>query len=113
MGYLWGGLIVVGSTLSGGKGVGLGGKRGGSTLSGGAGGGLGGKCGDTAGVTLIGAWGSAFSCSVGNRVASQVRRWGGVGVVVGVWVAAKISSTCRIVSMVWAPKRAKVRMVQG
>ena len=97
--YLWGGFIVGGSTLGGGSGSGLGGKRGVSTL--------GGKLGGTADVTLRGAWGSALPCSVGNGVATQVRLGGGVEVGLGVPVAEKLPTNCWVVLMVWAPKRAK------
>ena len=48
-----------------------------------------------------------MSYGVGSGVAVWVRLGGGVGVGVGVPATAKMSASCRIASMVWAPKRAK------
>ena len=89
-GYLWGGL-----------------RAGGSTLGGGTGGDLGGRHGGTVGGTLGGAWGSASRCSRGSCIVAWVRLVVGVGVDVGAPVAEKMSASCQMESMVWAPKRAK------
>ena len=88
--YLWGGLHA-----------------GGSTLGGGSGGGLGGRNGGTVGGIIGGAWGSVLRCSMVSFVAARVRLVGRVVVGVGVPFAAKFSASCRMSSMVWAPKRAK------
>ena len=88
-GYLWGGSRV-----------------GGSTLGGGSGGGLGGLLGGTAGGTLGGSWGLVLCCRLVSCTVVRVCLVGWVGLD-GVPVAAKISASCRLASMVWAPKRAK------
>ena len=87
-GYLWGGSRV-----------------GGSNLGGGYGGGLGGLLGGTAGGTLGGAWGSVLCCRMGSCTVVRVCLvgWGGLG---GALVAENMSASCRMSSMVWAPKRA-------
>ena len=89
-GYLWCGL-----------------RAGGSTLGGGNGGGLGGRNGGAVGGTLGGAWGSVLSYRRGSCIVARVRLGGGVGVGVGALIAAKMSASCRMASMVWAPKQAK------
>ena len=96
MGYLWGGLIVGGSTLGGGTGGGLGGKRGGN-----------------AGGTLGGVWGSAFPYSVGSGVFARVCLGGGVEVGVGAPVDAKMLANFQMASMVWAPKQEKGKAGAG
>ena len=87
-GYLCGGLRV-----------------GGSTLGGGSGGGLGGLLGGTAGGTLVGAWGSVMCCRLGSCTVVRVCLVGWVGFG-GAPVAAKMSASCRMASMVLAPKQA-------
>ena len=89
-GYLWGGLSA-----------------GGSTLGGGAGGDLGGRHVGTVGGTLGGAWGSVSLCSRGSCIVAWVCLGVGVGDSVGAPVAEKMSASCWMESMVWAPKRAK------
>ena len=87
--YLWGGSCVVGSILSSGSGVGLGGLLGG-----------------TAGGTLGGAWGSILYCRLGSCTVVQVCLVGWVGFG-GAPVVARMSARCQMESMVWVPKRAK------
>ena len=82
-GYLWGGL-----------------RAGGSTLGGGAGGDLGGRHGVTVGGTIRGAWGSVLRYSMGSCIVAWVRLMGVIVVGVGVLVAAKVSASCRMASMV-------------
>ena len=61
----------------------------------------------TAGGTLRGAWGSVLGCLLGSSavvracLVVRVRLCGGAPVV------AKISASCLMASMVWAPKQAK------
>ena len=78
----------------------------GSTLGGGSGGGIGGLLGGTVGVTLVGAGGSVLCCRLGRCTVVHVClvNWGGLG---GAPFAAKMSSSFRMASMVWVPKRAK------
>ena len=59
------------------------------------------------GVTFRCAWGSVLRCSMVSFVAARVRLVGRVVVGVGVPFAAKFSASCRMSSMVWAPRRAK------
>ena len=73
---------------------------GGSTLSGGAGVGLGGRHGGTPGGTLGGAWGSVLRCKMGSCIVLQVILGGGVGVGVGEPVVEKMSASCQMESMV-------------
>ena len=95
-GYLWGGL-----------------RAGSSTLGGSDGGGLARQNGGTVGGTIGGAWGLVLRCSRGICIVAWVRRGGGVWVGVGAPVAAKMLASCRVASMVWAPKRAKVAAGAG
>ena len=88
-GYLWGGWC-----------------EGGSTIGGWSGGGLGGLLVCTAGVTLGGAWGSVLCFRLGSCTVVRVCLVGWVGLG-GAPVAAKMSATCQMESMVWAPKRVK------
>ena len=88
-GYLWGGSRV-----------------GGSTLGGGSGGGLCALLGGTAGGTLGGAWGSVLCCCLDICTVVRVCLVGWVGFG-GAPVAANISDSFWMASMVWAPKRAK------
>ena len=69
-------------------------------------GGLGGMLGGTEGGTLGGAWGSLLCCRPGSCtvVCVSLVVWVGFG---GAPVAAEMSASFRMVSMVWAPKRAK------
>ena len=87
-GYLWGGLRV-----------------GGSTLGGGSGGGLGELLIGTAGGTLGGAGGLVLCCRLGSCKAVRVCLVGWVEFG-GAPVSAKMLASCRMSSMVWAPKRA-------
>ena len=82
-GYLWGGL-----------------RAGGSILGGGARGGLGGQHGGTVGGTLRVSWGSVLRYSMGSCIVARVRLGGGLGVGVGAPVAAKMSASCRMASIV-------------
>ena len=59
------------------------------------------------GGILGGAWGSASLCRRGSCIVERVRLGGGLGGGVGAPAATKISASCQMVSMVWAPKRAK------
>ena len=79
---------------------------GGSTLGGGSGGGLGRLLGGTAGGTLGGAWGLVLCYRLGICTVVRVCLvvWGGIG---GTPVAAKMSDSCRMASMVWELKQAK------
>ena len=77
---------------------------GGSTLSGGYGGGLSGRLGGTAGGTLRGVWGLVMCCRLGGCTVARVCFMGGVGLRSGAPVVAKVSASCRMESMVWAPK---------
>ena len=79
---------------------------GGSTLDGGYEGGLGGLLGGTVGGTLGYAWGSILCCRLGisTVVCVCIVGWLGFG---GALVAEKMSDSCRMAYMVWAPKRAK------
>ena len=86
--YLWGGLCA-----------------GGSTLGGGYGGVIGGWLGGTAGGTLGGAWGSVLFCRLGSCTVAWVCLVGGVGLHGGAPVVANTSASCRMVSMIWAPKQ--------
>ena len=95
-GYLWGGL-----------------RAGGSTLGVGSGGGLGGRHGGTVGGNLGGAWGSVLCCSLGICTFARVRLGGGVGLGGCAPVAANMSASFRMASMIWAPKRAKGTTVAG
>ena len=94
-GYLWGELRVEGSTLSGGYG-----------------GGLGGLLGGTAGGTLGSAWGSVLCCLLSSFTVVRVCLVGWVGFD-GAPVIAKMSDSCRMASMVWAPKRENGAAVEG
>ena len=89
-GYLWGGLRARGSTLNGWSGGGLGGLHGG-----------------TVGGTLGGAWGSMLCCSLGSYKVARACLGGKVGFGGCTPVAGNISASCRMASMVWAPKQAK------
>ena len=60
------------------------------------------------GGTLGGARVYALPGSVGNMVSAWVRLGGGVRVLFGVPIAAKMSDNFRIESIFWAPKQAKV-----
>ena len=54
------------------------------------------------GVALVGAWVYVLRCSMGGCLVARVCLGGGVGVGVDAPVAAKISASCRMASMVWA-----------
>ena len=69
--------------------------QGGSNLGGGSGG-----LGGTVGGNLGGAWGSVLCCSMGSCIVAQVCLGGVVEVGLGVPVAAKMSASCRMESMV-------------
>ena len=59
------------------------------------------------GGTLVGDWVSFSRCSRGGCIVAQVILGCGVGFGVGAPVPAKMSGSCRMESMVWAPKGAK------
>ena len=89
-GYLWDGSCV-----------------GGSTLGGGSGGDIGGRHGGTVGGTLRGAWEYVLCCSLGSCTVARVHLGSGVGFGGCAPVTANMSASCRMASMVRAPKRAK------
>ena len=76
---------------------------GGSTLGDGSGGRRGGLLGVTVGGNHGGAWGSVLCCCLGSCTVLRVCLvgWGGLG---GAPVAANMSVSCRMASMVWALK---------
>ena len=59
------------------------------------------------GGTLGGAWEYVLCCRLSSCTVALVRLGGGVGFSGCAPVAAKMSASCRMASMVWAPKRAK------
>ena len=77
-----------------------------STLGGGSGGGLGGMLGGAARCTLGGAWGLVLCGLLGSCTVVRVCLVGWVGFG-GAPVAEKMSASCRMASMVWAPKQVK------
>ena len=60
------------------------------------------------GGTLRVDWGLVLCCILGSYTVAQVRLGGGVGFGGCAPVAGNMSASCRMASMVWASKRAKV-----